>query len=268
MGESSARHVRRVENGRLAYYGREADPGYWDSHWDKWLTEDTYKPYRKGYSGWLEAGLPFLPKEGRIIEAGCGLGVYVVGLRALGYDCEGVEWGPKTVELAKKHCPDLPIRQGDVTKLDVSDGYYSGYISMGVVEHDYEGPKVFLAEAYRVLAPGGIGLISVPFFGPLRRLKARLGMYRADVSGLEFYQYAYGKKEFFHALESAGFTILRTWAYDTGLGLDEIPCLGKAFNIISRLPKIGGRFWRLLLYSPVGHMLLAAVRKPASEGTQ
>lgn len=260
MGKPQAKYTRRVEKGRLAYYGKKADPDYWDSVWKKAHIRDTYARYDQGAVDWLQAGLPLLPKEGRVIDAGCGLGIYVAGLRARGYDCEGVEWGSATVDLIKGCYPELPIRQGDVTKLDVPDGYYSGYISMGVMEHVYDGPAPMLAEAYRVLAPGGVGLISVPFFGPLRRLRARFGAYNDDVTGLEFYQYAYDKDVFFEAVRDAGFVILRSWAYDAGKGIsDELPLLGKVITGMSRIPKIGYLVRRLLQYSPFGHMLLVAV---------
>ena len=43
--------------------------------------------------GWFEESfIKFLPKTGKIIEAGCGLGYYVLALERRGYDVEGVEW--------------------------------------------------------------------------------------------------------------------------------------------------------------------------------
>ena len=259
---ADTRSARRIENGRLACYGRVASADYWDSYWKDRCTREMYAPYVKGATGWVEPALSFLPKDGRILEAGCGLGVHVAGLRGLGYDCEGVEWGAETVELVNSVYPELPIRVGDVSKLDVPDGHYSAYISFGVMEHAYDGPQEFLREAYRVLAPGGTALISVPFFGPLRRLKAALGFYRDDVTGIDFYQYEYGKGEFCRAVESAGFKVFRTWSYDARKGItDEIPWLGKALVGVSRIPKVGYPVRRLLKYSPFGHMLLVAARK-------
>ena len=35
---------------------------------------------------------------------------------------------------------DLPVREGDVTRLDVRDGSFAGYVSLGVMEHRREGP--------------------------------------------------------------------------------------------------------------------------------
>ncbi len=79
--------------------------------------------------------LKYMPKEGKIIEAGCGLGRYVVYLSELGYDIEGIELSAETVEMVKRLRPSLKIKQGDITKLEYPDNSISGVICLGVVEH-------------------------------------------------------------------------------------------------------------------------------------
>ena len=155
--------ARRVENGRLVWYSRRADASYWDHYWSAQVSPQTYRAAEAGKLGSFQQVFSrFLPRSGRILEAGCGVGQIVLALRVLGYDAEGVEWGQETVQSVKSLIPDLPIRVGDVTKLGVPDAWYAAYISVGVVEHRRDGPQPFLSEAWRVLQPGGIALISVP----------------------------------------------------------------------------------------------------------
>jgi SAM-dependent methyltransferase len=148
----------------------------------------------------------------------------------------------------------------------VPDGYYAGYISIGVVEHRQEGPEPFLDEAYRILRPGGIALISVPFFHSLRRLKANLGFYRANPQGMDFYQYAYSQEEFAAYLERAGFEILEFRYYASYKGAkDEIPFFKHAWN----WPFVGRRLRHRFHHSEVwqerfAHMIMAACRKPVA----
>ncbi len=250
--------VRRLENRRLAYYGKPATAEEWDSHWHAQRpSAEFYAPFAAGEVGFLGNLIAsFLPKDGKILEAGCGQGQYVLGLRALGFDCEGIDYAAETVAEVRATLSDLPIRVGDVTAIDAPDAAYRGYISLGVVEHFKDGPSAALAEARRVLAPGGTAIIAVPCFNALRRLKARLGFYRASPGDHVFYQYAYDPAEMHELLTRHGFRVIAYHGYDCFKGLkDELPFV----SFLAALPKIGWRLKRWLRNSPrlnfyCGHM--------------
>jgi SAM-dependent methyltransferase len=261
--KSVVSNARRVEGHRLVYYRVEADAAFWDAHWKPYVSPQVYEGAEHGYLGeYEEIFAAYLPKEGRILEAGCGIGKLVLSLRVRGYDIEGVEWGAETVQAVRSHYPDLPIRVADVTKLDVPDSFYSGYISLGVVEHREQGPEPFLDEANRVLERGGVALISVPFFHPLRQFKGQMGFYRCRINGLKFYAYAFTKAEFSNLLRNAGFNIIECVAYDLFKGIgDEIPLMCRIF-------KMRGIGWRLNLWlkssqlgKNLGHMALFVCQK-------
>jgi SAM-dependent methyltransferase len=255
--------ARRVEGERLAYYRSTAGVAFWDAHWKTYFSPNTYKRAERGHLWQFEKLFTtYLPKKGRILEAGCGLGQYVVALKARGYDIEGVEWAKATVQAVRSLYPDLPIRHADVTNMKVPDNFYKVYISLGVVEHSKAGPQPFLSEAFRVIASDGLALISVPFFHPLRRFKAQMGIYQEQIDGLEFYQYAFTKTEFSHLLYQTGFKIIEYMIYDYSKGIgDEIPLLRWIF-------KIRGLGWRFKLWiksrefgKNLGHMILFVCRK-------
>ncbi|MBP1691214.1 MAG: glycosyltransferase [Bacteroidetes bacterium] len=259
------RQVRRVEHGRLAYYLEAADAAFWDHHWSGMLTRGAYAEAELGFLGWFEE--PFskhLPRTGKILEAGCGIGQHVVALRVRGYDAVGVEWASRTVEAARSFFPTLPVEAGDVTALNVPDGTYAGYISLGVMEHRQEGPEPFLREAFRVVAPGGVAFISVPHFHPLRRLKGVFGLYGGNAEGLGFYQYAYSTRDFSTHLRNAGFAIVDQGGYDCVKGLkDELSWLRR----LLAHDRYGARVRSRLSGSKAlerifGHMMLFVCRKP------
>jgi SAM-dependent methyltransferase len=258
---------RIVENRRLAYYLEAADADFWDNHWKTYLSAEIYAWAETGALGYFEEIFTsYLPRAGRILEAGCGLGQYVLALRGRGYDVEGADWASEIVETVRAIRPDLPIRVGDVARLEVADGYYSGYISLGVVEHRREGPEPFLQEAYRVLEPGGVAFISVPYFHPLRLLKARLGIYRGRPDDLEFYQYAFTETEFAALLQEAGFKIIDRMLYAGFKGVkDEIPLLRQMF----KWRGVGQRLQRWLqswewAERNLGHMILFVCERLSS----
>lgn len=256
---------RCVERGRLVYYRTRPNTGFWDDHWQKSLAAgNIYRASDEGKLGWLERPFAnYMPRHGRILEAGCGLGQIVRALQVRGYTCEGVEWGEETVDRVKSLRPELPIRVGNVAQLSVAAGHYAGYISLGVIEHRYEGPEPFLAEAHRVLSAGGTAFFSVPFIHSFRRFKAQLGLYDKDSGGLEFYQYAFSREEMEMLLEEAGFEVVDVWLYDSYKGLkDEMKLLRSLVRHarIQRRLKRRFRSWSWL-EQHFGHMALFICRK-------
>ena len=261
----NAQTARRVEGPRLVYYRSQPDAAFWDAHWHSFHPSEVYQIAVQGYLGCFEEPFThYLPRHGRIIEAGCGLAQHVLALRVRGYDAEGVEWGDATTKAVQAQFPDLPVRQGDVTQLNVPDATCHGYISLGVIEHLQAGPEPFLREAYRVLAPGGVACIAVPYFHPLRRLKAHLGMYQEHPDGLQFYQYAFTPTELAALLRSHGFHVIDRMAYDSYKGIkDETPVVRRMFT----WPGIGRRWQQWLqqqryLDAYLGHMILMVCQKP------
>ena len=127
--------------------------------------------------------LKYAPVNGKILEAGCGLGQYVFYFNELGFDCDGIDISEFAIKSNKKFAikygynPEI-FKVCDVRKLPYDDNSISYYLSFGVVEHFKEGPMKALEEAFRILKPGGITYIAAPnkynfnwIFSIHRRLK-------------------------------------------------------------------------------------------------
>ena len=250
----------------MAWYGEPGDEHYWYEYWKAHLTPDYYTSAEKCDLTTDELGkvlLKAMPPDGLHLEAGCGAGYWVAALRHHGLEIEGIEYAHNLVDLVRSVNPQLPICQGNALHIDCPDSHYDTYLSIGVVEHRIEGPEPFLAEAYRVLKPGGKILISVPYFGPIRMLKSHLFLYKRKPPFLPFFQYGFSRKEFTNILQKAGFSIEEVRVlYPHRLLLEEVAL----YRWASR-QKWGHlvRAWaESLLRSKEGHMLLVVGQKPAN----
>lgn len=258
------RFRRCVENGRLVYYYEDTNSDYWDSHWDAQIAEKGFRRAQRGSLGLLET--PFtrwLPREGRILEAGCGMGQVVMALRARGWDAEGLDYSKKTVSRMRELFPDLPLHAGDVTQIDRGDNTYAGYISLGVIEHRQAGPEPYLNEAFRVLRPGGTAIFSVPHMHAIRQWKAKHGKYDSSSDGIPFYQYAFSVAEIRGILAENGFDVVGALPYDGFKGIkDELPQLKRWLQFGRKVPIAGWVLKRWLKHCRFGHMVAMICRKP------
>jgi len=110
----------------------------------------------------IEIFKPFLSKDGRILEGGCGLGTYLIYFRDLGYDIIGVDYNVEPLTKIAGHNGNIPLYCADVRNLPFSDDSFKAYLSLGVIEHFSEGPDRAISEACRVLSSGGYFLLGVP----------------------------------------------------------------------------------------------------------
>jgi SAM-dependent methyltransferase len=257
-------NARRVyDQQRLCWYGEPAEPEYWATYFAKNITSSYYQSARKLNLQEHELGqvlIEELHKEGKHLEAGCGLGYWVAALRQHGFDVVGIDYSESLVAKIRQIEPRLPVRFGNALAIDCPDEAFDGYLSFGVVEHRLEGPEPFLKEAYRVVKPGGKLILTVPGFGPLRQLKARLGAYRDDIHGCEFFQYGFTQTELLGLIEQAGFRpTLAKYIYLDRLLQEEIP----GYRRITHYSHL--RPLRRMILAPFsgldGHMLLIVGEK-------
>ena len=254
--------IKYPQAGRLVYAdASSATRSFWEEHWGA-LDERTFALADQGYLQWLER--PFrrhLPRQGKILEAGCGPGQVLRAMQVRGYETEGVEWAADLVGRVNRFRPDIPIRAGDATALEVPDGSYRAVVSLGVAEHRRDGPEPFVREAWRILEPQGTLLMSVPHYHWLRRLRYR----RPDTptERLDFYQYAFRPEEFAAILQAQGFRLVARYGYAAWESLcEDLP----AVRSLERLPLVGPRLQGLVNRLPglsrsTGHMALFVATK-------
>lgn len=185
-----------------------------------------------------------VPPGSVLLEGGCGRGLYVAHHAARGVRAVGLDFALKTLLEVRGRYPTLLLGAADVARLPLRSGTVDTYYSGGVVEHFEEGPEPAIAEARRVLRRGGVLLISVPYFSPLRRLLAgfRRGQWRRvpqhgvdpAPEGRAFFQYAYTTREFSEILAAHGLTVATMQGYSIVWGLYELPVAGRLLARLSQ----------------------------------
>jgi SAM-dependent methyltransferase len=200
------------------------DDSVWDSFWHGITPADEIQMW-DFYGGrpWI---MKHTPRYGKVLEAGCGLGRYVLYLSLLSIDIEGLDFHEPTVgkvhQWAVERALPSKFRVGDVTCLPYGTESLSGYLSFGVIEHFAEGPAAVLAEAYRVLRPGGVAVISTPSLS-FAQLYYRVRRWTADavkkLCGCQlvsrpFFQYWYTPRQLRAFVQACGLKVVLYGACD------------------------------------------------------
>ncbi len=107
----------------------------------------------------LDLLLPFLKKDFRILEFGCGEGAFSQRLTDLGYIVDACD-----IDVSQVKAKPNSIIQIDLNKENLSDNFNSKYdcvVAMEIIEH-IENPWKFMRDISSLLKGNGIVLISTP----------------------------------------------------------------------------------------------------------
>jgi|HubBroStandDraft_5_1064220.scaffolds.fasta_scaffold39677_2 SAM-dependent methyltransferase len=251
---------------RLVYLDAKATPEFWDA---RWRAEGRPLPLSPG-DPVLRVTPRYLPRGSRVLEGGCGRANKVKAMADAGYRAVGIDFAEQSVSQAKIDYPGLDIRLGDVRSLDIPDGSFDGYWSIGVIEHFWKGYGEILTEAARILRPRGFLFLTAPWFSPYRQRKSRAGGYPQmdfDSEPELFYQFALSGDEIRTQLAAHGFELLlwRGLASEISMKEDMTAYKGQVDWLLGTRGSIVKRVLRRIITAGLnpycGHSFLAVARR-------
>ncbi len=110
----------------------------------------------------LDRYLGKAPKHTKLLDFGCGSGIFVEELEKAGFDAHGVDISDEAVRFgALQGIKNLSVI--DSHKINFSDNTFDVVLSMDVLEH-LEDEEWALKEIERILKPNGIFVVMVPAY--------------------------------------------------------------------------------------------------------
>jgi len=221
--------------------------------------------------------LDYLPKDAPILEAGCGLGAWVVYLGDRGYDIAGIDHDEKVVARLKEWRRSLKVSCGDIRELPYENGSLGAVISLGVMEHFEEGCGPAMKETHRVLQPGGLLFFTVPmdnlfrriFAHPVRSAYLKWRTSRGDT--IHFAEYRFSRDEVETLLREHGFEpMLTAWddfkemTMSLGIWTDFPPLQAKDLYDLNSLGKAAALAMNAISRWIACSGVLCIARKPGS----
>ena len=163
MAETSSTVVQR----EAEHFGRMARD-WWDPNGSSAMLHKL-NPVRLAYirdridQHWQCDERSLKPLHGKAaLDVGCGAGLLAEPLSRLGAKVTGVDPAPGLIEAAEEHAAgqglEIDYRAGTVESLD---GTFDMVTAMEVIEHTPD-PQAFVDHLGRLLAPGGLLILSTP----------------------------------------------------------------------------------------------------------
>ena len=119
----------------------------YDSHYDC-VRGRNYHTHLSGYV------LDALPKEGQLLDIGCGTGLFAWQYLEHGGSAIGIDLSAKMIGRARLRCTECDFSVGTADRLPFRDASFDAVSSLLVFTY-LKHPEGMLSEAFRVLRPGG-----------------------------------------------------------------------------------------------------------------
>jgi 2-polyprenyl-3-methyl-5-hydroxy-6-metoxy-1,4-benzoquinol methylase len=123
---------------------------------------------------YLDKVVSYLSKAGSrtVLDAGCGDGNFTQSVAERGFDVYGIDMSESGIRRAQERPAGTFVRASlyePLTEAVPGVSAFDAVMAVEVVEHLY-APRIFVQNAYDALRPGGLLVITTPYWGYLKNL--------------------------------------------------------------------------------------------------
>jgi 2-polyprenyl-6-hydroxyphenyl methylase/3-demethylubiquinone-9 3-methyltransferase len=144
---------------------------YYEEYWTKGRARYSgdAQGYAANFRNWMHRSLNGLSPR-TILEVGCGDASFTKCLAEYSPDVTALDISAQQIAINARLYPDIAFIQHDVAgPLPFEDGVFDVIWCSEVLEHLFN-PAFALRQMHRVMAPGGLLLVTVPYHGLLKNL--------------------------------------------------------------------------------------------------
>jgi SAM-dependent methyltransferase len=152
-------------------------------------------------------------KKGRILDIGCGRGLFLSLMRTGGWEVAGTEFDEETASYASG-AYGLDVKSGVPSEWGFSEGGFDVITIHHVLEH-IRDPEETLAACVRLLRKGGLLVIAVPNISSLQATAGKEVWFHLDIP---YHLYHFSEGGLVNLLKKHSFSIARIRRFDIEQG--------------------------------------------------
>lgn len=223
---------------------------YSDQKWKDFKTdEDTFENLDIYPIRWAELGLSHVPKDGVILENGCGLGRVLKHYHMAKRKIIGMDYNERCLLTIRREHPDIPLIRADARFMPFKDNVFDSVMAYGLYHTIEENLDDAIEETSRIMKPGGVisataRIYNIQYFA----FEIKQWLKKGFPKNPTFYKWAFKKHEWVELFSKHDFKTLSVHPAFSIHPFYRVPFLRdpKCFGMrLSRLRSYGYRYNKL-----------------------